>query len=573
MDIAVNPGDSAALAAPAIGGGPAKMGPASTLPDTCWKLVTAQVRVSLSPTELHCGEPRRVAAQRAFASLLMRFHPKLDGVVVGQRGGLRFGTRPLAPSNPASPFAHVVASATLLVFAPPVGVCLNAPVTHVGPDHVGLGLWNTFHVVLAMSDVDGAYKFDSAKRQWLYVGEGTAPVISVGSIVRFSVVGLKHTEAGIFHVAASLRGSDGKLNPVLGVQKKRPPKPAVGTPTAGVALENRPSRTAFQAHVNGGGAGSGASSSDDDSDGGGDENDGNEVGNQFPDPSSLGTPMKVSMNNLGCDDVFDDALGGGGNDSTDNADTKKPISPGPTSQSAPNQSVLPSAKHLEPQPSSKVTDMKIKGGLVSPAKVGDDVASGAASSKKKSKKKSGNAHRKEKAGPVGSPPVESKGGSENGGAPVGHANPKKRKRSSVLSTNAEKMEDGAVDGENPALVTKSGKKEKKRRRKEKREDDVVPPLKPEESKDEFSVGMDLVHPASGKTPVESKIEEKKKQHDRMVVKPEDDKLVVKPEDVIGHKSASKPPSKSAQKTPGKHRRIKNIEKLGRRLSAQFRSGE
>lgn len=190
-------------------------------PETCWRVVDAYVRVSLTPAEVFGGNARRAAARRAFGSLLMRYHEGLGGVVVAQRGGLQIGKDALAPSNPASPFIHVLATAKLLVFAPPTGITLLGTVVHVGPDHVGLALWSTFHVVLRLADTGINYSYDPQQQKWSAPG-GEACDMTVGAVVRFSVGAMHHTHAGIFHVAATFLDTDGTRQQELCVQPDLP---------------------------------------------------------------------------------------------------------------------------------------------------------------------------------------------------------------------------------------------------------------------------------------------------------------------------------------------------------------
>jgi DNA-directed RNA polymerase subunit E'/Rpb7 len=190
-----------------------------TCDETCWRVVEAQVRVSLTPAEVFSGNARRPAARHAFASLLMRHHAALGGVVVAQSGGLKFGMSALAPSNPASPFVHVSAKAKLLVFAPPPGAVLSGSVTYVGPDHLAIKLWATFPVVLPLADAGARYAWDVRKQMW--TGDSEKDV-RVGSVIRFAVVALQPTHGGIFHVNATLLDRTGARCEGLGVQ---PPLP------------------------------------------------------------------------------------------------------------------------------------------------------------------------------------------------------------------------------------------------------------------------------------------------------------------------------------------------------------
>lgn len=220
------------------------------VPNSSWRVVDASVRVSLAPAELG-ARARHVAARKAFAGLLMRYNTSLGGVVVAQRGGLRFPSPAYAAIAPASPFAHVVAKSTLLVFAPPPKTVMVAEVVHVGPDHVGMALWDTFHVVLSRAETAQRFEYKSRPRMWRWKAhdhpgnentvshtgtrkggernedelqmERSAPSknIVMGANIRFSVVALRHTVDGLYHIEATLLNADGEYSASLGVISSR----------------------------------------------------------------------------------------------------------------------------------------------------------------------------------------------------------------------------------------------------------------------------------------------------------------------------------------------------------------
>jgi hypothetical protein len=177
--------------------------------------------VSLSPVELCNARARANVTRRALSGLLMRYEPSLGGVVVAHRGGLRLPRLAQARLVGASPFAHVSAVATLLVFVPRSGDHLRAVVSHVGPDHVGLTLWNTFHVVLSITETGERYMYDPRSRRWRCSAspDGAKDIVE-GATVRFGVIALRHTHSGHFHVAATLLDSNGEASEVLGVVPK-----------------------------------------------------------------------------------------------------------------------------------------------------------------------------------------------------------------------------------------------------------------------------------------------------------------------------------------------------------------
>jgi hypothetical protein len=190
---------------------------ASSLPSS-WRVVEARVLVSLSPAELCSPRARANVTRRALSGLLMRHQPALGGVVVAHRGGLRFPDGARARLLGASPFAHISAAVTLLVFAPRSGDRLRAVVAHVGPDHVGLTLWNTFHVVLPLAEMGERFSYDPGDRKWRNseCPDG-AKDIGIDATVLLSVVGLRHTHSGLFHVAATFLDSNGDACDDLGV--------------------------------------------------------------------------------------------------------------------------------------------------------------------------------------------------------------------------------------------------------------------------------------------------------------------------------------------------------------------
>lgn len=220
---------------------------------SCWRVVEAKVRVSLPPAELG-ATARAAATRRAFSRLLMRYSGSLGGVVIAQRGGLRFSSRMHAALMPATPFAHIVGRATLLVFAPVARAVMTGDVVHIGPDHVGMALWDTFHVVLARSETAQQFEYVGTPRMWRWKTRNQAhddilsgdsrdmsqekkcqgedavhsnhhevsKDIVMGSRVRFAVVALRHTLDGLYHIEASLLDMAGNYSRNLGVIATEP---------------------------------------------------------------------------------------------------------------------------------------------------------------------------------------------------------------------------------------------------------------------------------------------------------------------------------------------------------------
>lgn len=206
--------------------------PASNMPavdtgDTCWREVTARVHVSLSPQDLASGG-KAAATRIAFQSLLMRYCPELRGVAVAHRGGLTFKSPAVFVG--ASPYAHLVATAQLLLFSPPRGAELVGVVTHVGPDHVGLSVLQAFHAVLPLEPLREFYAYDyrigveGLVRRWRCLQDvsGFDQDVTVGRQIRFVVEGIKPSQTGLFQILASLNEAnrnllDADVLPPLGV--------------------------------------------------------------------------------------------------------------------------------------------------------------------------------------------------------------------------------------------------------------------------------------------------------------------------------------------------------------------
>lgn len=206
--------------------------PASNMPgadsgDTCWREVTARLHVSLSPQELASGG-KTAATRIAFQSLLMRYCPELRGVAVAHRGGLTFKSPAFFVG--ASPYAHLVATARLLLFSPPRGAELVGVVTHVGPDHVGLSVLQAFHAVLPLEPLREYYGYDyrigpeGLVRKWRCLQDvpGFGEDVSIGRQIRFIVEGIKPSQSGLFQIIASLNEAnrnllDADVLPPLGV--------------------------------------------------------------------------------------------------------------------------------------------------------------------------------------------------------------------------------------------------------------------------------------------------------------------------------------------------------------------
>lgn len=194
---------------------------ARSTPSSPWRLVRARVHLSLTPQEL--PDAAAHASNRAYQTLLLRHNPSLGGVVVAHTSPLKLQGAPRLID--ASPFAHVSATTTLLVFAPPPGTLLTGVVSYVGPDHIGLSVHAVFHAVLPIDGVSDRFRYDGSieggavVRRWLRIHSDDVEMtdaadIVVGRSIRFSVSSVKATRSGLFQMFASL---DGPQDARLGV--------------------------------------------------------------------------------------------------------------------------------------------------------------------------------------------------------------------------------------------------------------------------------------------------------------------------------------------------------------------
>lgn len=191
--------------------------------DSPWRLVQARVHVSL-PAGADRGAAR-LASTQAYSRLLFRHHAMLGGVVVAHTGDVKIVSGPKYVLS--SPFAHVAAETTLLLFAPCVGCKLVGTVIHVGPDHVGMSVHAAFHAVLPFGDVSSEYTYlrsSELSGRWhrMLSADGVEPLNDlsvndeenssldyvVGARVRFVVTGVQTTRSGLYQMFASVRGGD-----------------------------------------------------------------------------------------------------------------------------------------------------------------------------------------------------------------------------------------------------------------------------------------------------------------------------------------------------------------------------
>lgn len=182
-----------------------------------WHIVDARVELSLTPLEIANGgsHARRAAEQQAFSSFFMRYNRQLGGIPVASQGPLRFPDGKIRLIG-ASPFSHVTAEATVLLFAPEKGTTLTGRVTHIGPDHIGLTVMQSFHSVLPLSEFYDGYKLHTKKREkggidrfWKRTGSDSPlskhKAVSLGTWIKFSVKGVRGTKAGLFDICGTLK--------------------------------------------------------------------------------------------------------------------------------------------------------------------------------------------------------------------------------------------------------------------------------------------------------------------------------------------------------------------------------
>lgn len=201
--------------------------------DTPWRMVKGRVHLSL-PAGAGRGAAR-IASKQAYGRLLYRHHPSLGGVVVAHAGEVKIVAGPKYVAT--SPFAHVAAETTLLLFAPCVGCVLSGTVTYVGPDHLGLTVHTAFHAVLPYEDVAPHYiytRLSDSSACWqrtLVTDAADIPSVSeldnegigysnadyvIGARVRFVVTGVQTTRSGLYQLFGSVKGGSNSSASVTG---------------------------------------------------------------------------------------------------------------------------------------------------------------------------------------------------------------------------------------------------------------------------------------------------------------------------------------------------------------------
>lgn len=182
-----------------------------------WYIVDAKVELSITPMQISNGgfHARRAAEQQAFSSFFMRYSRQLGGIPVASQGPLRYPDGKIRLIG-ASPFAHVTAEATVLLFAPEKGTTLTGRVIHIGPDHVGLTVMRSFHSVLPLSEFYNGYRLHTQKKDggglerfWKYTGVDSPmskrPAVRIGSWIKFSVKDVRGTKTGLFDIYGTLK--------------------------------------------------------------------------------------------------------------------------------------------------------------------------------------------------------------------------------------------------------------------------------------------------------------------------------------------------------------------------------
>lgn len=224
---------------------------------TPWRLVKGRVHLSL-PAGAGRGAAR-TASKQAYGRLLFRHHPVLGGVVVAHEGEVKLVSGPKYVAT--SPFAHVAAETTLLLFAPCVGCILTGVITYVGPDHIGLTVHSAFHAVLPFEDVAPHYVYSrmldsTARWQRMHSTDGPdASAMSVlddgtgsnsnkdyvlGGRVRFVVTGVQTTRSGLYQLFGSVRGGSNSSTSGTGelgvIDREEPVIQFLEQPTSEVAF-------------------------------------------------------------------------------------------------------------------------------------------------------------------------------------------------------------------------------------------------------------------------------------------------------------------------------------------------
>lgn len=180
-----------------------------------WRRSEIRVDVSLTPRQYGKGSvhARRAAQKQALKSFFMTYNTQLGGVPVAQHGAFRFPDEEIRFID-ESPYAHVTAEFTVLLFAPQPGSILTGEVIHVGADHVGLTVLGAFHALIPKDKFFSNYKYTYANggtRTWKYTGENVSGKRNVekGKWLKFSVVKVRPAaRGGLFNIVGTVQCAD-----------------------------------------------------------------------------------------------------------------------------------------------------------------------------------------------------------------------------------------------------------------------------------------------------------------------------------------------------------------------------
>jgi len=149
--------------------------------------ITVQTTVHLLPSRL--GNIKD-GVQSLLSSLLMKYHPQLDGVVLAY-DKLKILTDNASIFN-ERPHLHFDIQVRLLIFRPQIGAYVIGVVNKVAPDHVGVLIHGIFNATVnASSGLSQDFEYNPTEDTW--VNETLNKEIRLGTRLRLQINKLSHT--------------------------------------------------------------------------------------------------------------------------------------------------------------------------------------------------------------------------------------------------------------------------------------------------------------------------------------------------------------------------------------------
>jgi DNA-directed RNA polymerase subunit E'/Rpb7 len=156
---------------------------------------------------LHVSPRFLGAARRAIdlhlASLIMKFHPTLNGVPVACPKYKVLSHAAII--NTDFPLMHFNVKADFIVFAPKVGAQLSGKINQVSCDHVGLLVHGCFNASIPSAQLKPSYYFDENDSVWC--DDKGRQVLVTEALIVFTVTGIEHVD-DIYCIQGSILSED-----------------------------------------------------------------------------------------------------------------------------------------------------------------------------------------------------------------------------------------------------------------------------------------------------------------------------------------------------------------------------